>query len=181
MINEDSDIDLNLAPPPRKDKFIKPYPTVNVAMTYQNFGSAWLCVLRGKTEDIELVFNGLFNFGATNGDIQYFDHSKTVATFWSTEESLQRFFYNVSVFSGVTRYRGKAVNQAEANKKIEYIRDHCHEPFMDFDNVFAPDVYGVGSIKAENPDNDFKDKVLGHAFKDNTNFKTNEKLLTSEV
>lgn len=178
MLNEDSDIDLSLTATVRLPRFIKPYPSVNVTMTYQNFGSAWLCILRGKTEDIELVFNGLYNFGATNGDVQYFDHAKTVATFWSTEEQLQRFFYNVAVFSGVTRYRGKVVNQAHANERIEYIRANCHEPFMDFANVFEPDVYGVGSIKAANPDDDFKDKVLGHAFKDKSNDK---KLLTADI
>ena len=170
---EDNDIDLTLALQPRVEKFIRPYPTLDVRMTYQNFGSMWLCILRGRTEDIELVGNGLFNFMATNGEISFIDGSKTMATFWTKEEKLQRFFYNVSVFSGNTRWRGKRVNNDEANKRIAYLHANAHENFMNFDEVhFAPDTYSVGKISAERPDNDFKDRVLVHAHSDKTEKQT---------
>ena len=140
------------------------YANINVTLTYQNFGSAWLGILRGAKEDIELVFNGLFNFGATNGELHYYDHNETLALFWSSEEDLQRFFYNVRVYSGSTRYLGKEKNLLAAAERMEQLKENCQESFMNFSQKFQPDVYSVGTISAERPDNDFKDHVLTHAF-----------------
>lgn len=147
------------------------YPTIDVDITYQNFGSTWLCILRGATENIDLVFNGLYNLQATNGDYQFFDHTKTVATFWSDSKALRRFFFNqkfLPVTSGKSKGEGKLVRRCMryAQERVAELRDNSHEVFLDFENKFEPTVHSVGKVTAERPDSDFKDCVLSNAFKD---------------
>lgn len=169
---EDGDIDLNLARK-RPDRFLRVYPKLDVNLTYQNFGSTRLCVLRGSSENIELVFNGLYNYGATNGDYQFYDHADTVAIFWTNEEALTRCLYRMAALSPQTNWQGKARNKAIAKGRIAYLREHCHEPFMDFANMFIAEAHGTGSITAERPDMDMKDAILAHAFTDAPDKKVN--------
>lgn len=151
---------------------MKVYPNVNVSLTYQNFGSSFLCVLRGTTEDIESVFNGLYNFGATNGGLDYYDHSKTVAVFWTDYRALRKFFFDrrfiahfpldeKPVLSNVRPY------MQEALKYMGELADN-HEFFMRFADDYMPDVHNVGKVSAERPDNDMKDAIIGHAYRDRT-------------
>jgi hypothetical protein len=72
---------------------MKLYNNLLVTITYQNFGSTWTLILRGKTEDIELAANGLYNLGATNGDCEFYDHAQTVGIVWTDEISLRQFFF----------------------------------------------------------------------------------------
>jgi hypothetical protein len=148
---------------------MKVYPNLDVRLTYQNFGSTWHCILRGSTEEIDLAFNGLYNLGATNGDYQFFDHAKTVATFWSDRKSLRRFFFNqvfMPVCAGNAPNQGRLIRRAmkEAQRRMAELREDGHEFFTDYGNQFAPTVHGVGKVSAERPDSDFKDSVLNHAF-----------------
>jgi hypothetical protein len=149
---------------------MKVYPSLDVDLTYQNFGSTWLCILRGKTEDIDLVFNGLYNLGATNGDYQFFDHAKTVATFWSDRKGLLRFLFNQAFLpircgnKGVGKIVRRCMRQAQ--KRILELRTTGHEVFLDFENKFELTVHGIGKVTAERPDSDFKDAVMSNAFKD---------------
>jgi hypothetical protein len=149
------------------------YSNIPVELTYQNFGSTWLCVLRGKSEDIDLVFNGLFNLCASNGDYQFFDHTQTVAVFWSDRKNMLRFFFNQFFgprcnpeFTSLWKGQGKLVREAMryAKSKVQDLRDNCHEQFVDFTNTFLPQIHAMGQISAERPDSDFKDAVLTHAF-----------------
>ena len=154
---------------PKAPRGILPYQTIDVTLTYQNFGSTWLCILRGKTEDIDLVFNGLFNFRATNGEYQFHDHVQTVAVFWSDRRALRRFFFNRYFFSrsvgGATRQLVRE-SMKYSHNQIQALRDNGHEFFMDFSKQFMPQVHAMGTISAERPDADFKDAVLDYAFKD---------------
>ena len=43
-------------------KGIRVYEHINVDLTYQNFGSSYLFILRGSAACIDLVFNGLYKF-----------------------------------------------------------------------------------------------------------------------
>ena len=151
------------------------YPSVDVRLTYQNFGSTWLCILRGSSENIDLVFNGLYNWKGTNGDYQFHDHVQTVAVFWSDRRALRRFFFNryfVPRSDGGKRKRctnqGRLIRNAMryAHSQIQALRDNGHEFFMDHSRQYMPQVHGMGQINAERPDSDFKDSVLGYAFAD---------------
>lgn len=149
----------------RQTKGLFLYPGVNVKMTYQNFGSTWLGILRGSTENIESVFNGLYNLGATGGKLSFCDHQQTIANFWTSEQELRKFFYNrkaLRIHRDTTRQQA----QEYAKEQMEALRGNCHECFMDFETSDEIQEYSMGTTKAENPDADFKDTVLANAFKD---------------
>jgi hypothetical protein len=92
---------------------MKLYANLDVNLTYQNYGSTWALTLRGKTEHIEQAVHGLFNWGATNGDCEYYDHTQTVAVIWTDEPSMRRFFYLQAI--------RKMVGE------IDYVRTHTAE------------------------------------------------------
>jgi hypothetical protein len=149
---------------------MKIYPEIDVELTYQNFGSAWLGVLRGSTDNIETVFNGLFNLCATNGERQFQDHLQCVAVFWSDRRAMRRFFFN--------RYYMPRYHPEPDVRNVRLVRDAMryalqslkqlaqgnHEAFLDFSKCYVPEVYGTGTISAERPDSDMKDAILSHAF-----------------
>lgn len=143
-------------------------------MSFQNFGSSWLMILRGATEEIELAFNGLFNFCATNGELTYCDHLQTVATFWSSEEAMDKFFFekcfNYRCLNSLDKgVRGGSANAADtfAIEQMAELREETEE-FLNFQNSFMPATYSLGKVTAESPDSDMKDAILAHAMKDKT-------------
>lgn len=158
--------------PKSKKHTMRVYQNVPVTLTYQNFGSTWLGILRGSTQDIEAVANGLFNLKATNGDCQFFDHAETVGMFWTDRRAMRRFFFNqyfLKRCDGNGAWsNGKLARYAMryAKSKIEELRKYCHESFMDFSIMFQPVEHGLGRISDERPDSDFKDAVLSFAFRD---------------
>jgi hypothetical protein len=150
---------------------MKLYPTVDVDFNYQNFGSAWLGILRGATENIELVFNGLYNLCATNGTHQFQDHLQCVSIFWTDKRAMRRFFFNRYYLPRFTsRFdvnNGKLVRQAmrHAHEQLAILSQDSHETYLRF-NRSMPETYSSGTICAERPDNDMKDAILANAFKE---------------
>jgi len=151
-----------------RERGLRLYPNVDVVLTYQNFGSSWLGILRGSSDNIELVFNGLFNLCATNGDVSYQDHAKCVAVFWSDRRGMRRFFFNQHFLPrfklGESNGQLKRQAMRYAHTQLEALTNFGHESFMDFDNQFTLEPYSCGSITAERPDEDMKDAILAHAF-----------------
>lgn len=167
MIDTENDLKADIVMPPAPIRALRIYPHVDVTLTYQNFGSAWLCILRGKTEDIHQVFNAFWNFGATNGEYQFFDHAQTVATFWSDADSLAQCFYRMIQFSAKHQSDGRKANLQLAQACMNTLRGNCHEAFLDFDSmIFMGEVYATGTISAERPDDSFKDAVIIQGHKD---------------
>ena len=164
MLNDNLETDI-------PQKGIRPYAQLDVVLTYQNFGSTWLGILRGSSENIELVFNGLYNLGATNGDYQFYDGAQTVAIFWTDKKSMRHSLVN-SYFSRMsTQKRGNPRSLIRlvknyGRKQLAALRQHGHEAFMNFANKYEAQCHGVGTIRAERPDADFKDSVMAHAFSD---------------
>jgi hypothetical protein len=152
---------------------MKLYPSkLNVNLSYQNCGSKWLVILSGETEkDIEMAFNGLFNFCATNGKLTFTNHLKTLAYFWSSEEKMRRYFrLHCEMF--LDRYRAHTYAQ-EKIKELE----SSSQTFFNYDKQEFVDTYDVGTSRAERPDADFRDKVLTYALKDKSDVKQVEKEL----
>ena len=137
------------------------YNTLDVSLTFQNCGTVWLMVLRGSQEQIELAFNGLFNFNATSGKLEYVDHTKTVATFWSNSERMYKYFFNRHYL------KFDSIKHADyyAAMQMAELQKHSHT-FMDFHRVTFVDDFNISSASAEKPDTDFKDAVLLHAHED---------------
>lgn len=152
---------------------MKVYPNLTVELTYQNFGSTWLCILRGNAEEITYTFNGLFNLQATNGDYQFEDSDQNLAVFWSSEKGMHRFFSNYYLQpreeNAVTpQEKQNLLHEAAkfADAKMLELRNGNHEKYLDFkpdDEIYY---HSVGKVKAERPDDDFRDAVLNHAFTD---------------
>lgn len=140
---------------------------MDVSLNFQNFGSAWLGVLRGIPAHIELVCNGLFNLRGTNGRVEYHSEDKTIATFWTSENAMRRFFYNQHY---LPREMGnhelpilREESQLFAEAQLAEMLNH-HEEFMTLESSAPAVTFGNGTITAERPDNDMKDAILSHAF-----------------
>jgi hypothetical protein len=150
---------------------MKLYHNLDVQLSYQNFGSAWLCILRGPTEQIGLAFNGLFNLCATNGEMEFQDHLEMVATFWTDRRAMRRFFFNQYFMPRCMGNRGRGQGRLarmamrHAWTKLDSMSG-CHEQYLDFANQWMPETYGNGCISAERPDADMKDAILSNAFKE---------------
>jgi hypothetical protein len=132
---------------------MKIYETLSVELSYQNIGSTWLMILRGPTKEIELTFNGLFNFCATGGELTYQNEAKTLATFWSSKEKMRKFFINRLSFSDTNSQKSKVI--LAADQKVKDLQQN-QEIFKTFssNNICS---YSKGTIQAERPDDDFKD------------------------
>ncbi len=148
---------------------MKIYQSVPVTLSYQNFGSAWLGILRGTTEAIESVFNGLYNLRATNGEQEFHDHTKCLSTFWTSPRAMRRFFFNryyLPRTEGEGR-EGQLIRAAmrHAHEQLAEMRKH-HEGFMTFETKYGPETFGSGTITAERPDHDMKDAIIFHAYTD---------------
>jgi hypothetical protein len=146
---------------------MKLYPSIGVGLTFQSCGSGWLGILRGPTEQIELAFNGLYNLRGTNGKLEYQDHLRMVATFWTNERNMRRFFFNYFYLprSASRHGEGRLIRNAMryAQKSLMQVKEEF-ESFMRFASGNVPECYLFGSITAERPDTDFKSAVLEHAF-----------------
>lgn len=150
---------------------MKPYPQVNVELTYRNYGTSWMCILRGATDNVEQVFNGLYNYCATHGnlDIQDSDDVDVVGIFWTDRNAMRRFFFNRYF---MPRCNGNGKGQLTLAKqamrfaygqlelvKVSHEKGHTASRYM-------PDIFSVGVICAERPDSDMKDAILANAFKE---------------
>lgn len=146
---------------------MKLYQNLDVTLTYQNFGSSWLGILRGPTENIKLAFNGLFNLCATNGEIDFQDHLQLLATFWSNRKAMRRYFFNRFYLSRVTGERGQGalirLAMRYALTQLLELNANSHEVFMNFETQYVADSYGSGTINAEKPDYSIQDSILLHA------------------
>lgn len=168
MAKESIETEFQYIPPVRH--YLNIYKGLDVKLTYQNSGSAWLIILRGKTEDIELAFNGLYNLSATNGKLVYEDHMQLVATFWSDEKAMRKFFFNLYFLprcsTGNVEQDGAYAPSVEfSNQQMALLKADCHEVFRKFSSTFECETHTLSKVSAEKPDNDMKDAILQHAFR----------------
>jgi hypothetical protein len=146
---------------------MKLFSTLDVELRYQNFGSTWVGILRGRTEQIEQAFLSLWNLRATSGELEFYNHSQTVGVFWTDEKSMRRYFFNREYLKCRAQERGFIRwCLAQAHVKLDELRGAAHESFMDFSEHFETDDFSVGKVTAEKPDADMKDQILAHAFSD---------------
>jgi hypothetical protein len=156
-----------------KQTIMRVYPDIDVELTYQNFGSSWLVILRGSTENIERVFLGLWNLGATQGELEYKDHLQTVARFWSDEKNMRRFFMNqIDIPLCTVPHKKKETDRVYktacivADAKMKVLRETSHEFFLNHRLTSPGDVYDMGVVCAEKPDVDMKDAIINNAYRD---------------
>jgi hypothetical protein len=160
---------------------MKIYETLNVTVKLQTNGSAWLVVLEGPTEEIELTFNGLSNLGGVGGRtrLEYADGDKTLASCWTTEEQMYHFWYMRAVLK--SQSDNDCLFHAYAKRKMAQLRRNLivHAKIGNFQATWDNDhdACCMGLTVAEKPDNDFRDAVLEHSFKCRESVKQVEKAL----
>lgn len=149
---------------------MKIHKTLSVDFGIQNFGTAWLGILRGPTEQIELAFNGFYNYRATEGKLEYQDGCQTIATFWTSKKKMRRYFINryyIPAFD-VDNRKSAAKTAWEARRwAIEQMSllSNSQEAFINYNKQIEPDTYSCGIISAEKPDLSLKEYLVLESFK----------------
>ena len=122
----------------------------------QNLGAHWVIGIKGKQDEIEQFHNRVYNWGGTNGELQWM--SNDFAYFWITLEKLERVMFKY-VMNGITdklgkKFRGaKGGLKAVAMNRIKNTIDNIPtENFVRTAQV--EDIYNLGTISAEKLDTD---------------------------
>lgn len=167
-----------LVPKPVVVKGIQLHPSLCVMFTYQNFGSAWLGILRGVMPTmINRTFDSLFNLRGANGELEFENACETIATFWTNRRSMRRYFFNRYFLPRCSgkKGQGRVIRSAMryARAKLDDIKAH-QETFIEYEKAPNYDVtpFVSGRISAERPDADMKDAILAHAFADKSGAKS---------
>ena len=122
----------------------------------QNLGAQWVIGIKGNKDEIEQFHNRVYNWGGTNGELQWM--SNDFAYFWITLEKLERVMFKY-VMNGITdklgkKFRGaKGGLKAVAMNRIKNTIDNIPtENFVRTAQV--EDIYSLGTISAEKLDTD---------------------------
>ena len=122
----------------------------------QNLGAHWVIGIKGNKDEIEQFHNRIYNWGGTNGELQWM--SNDFAYFWITLEKLERvmFKYVMNSLSDKLgkKFRGaKGGLKAVAMNRIKNTIDNIPtENFVRTAQV--EDIYNLGTISAEKLDTD---------------------------
>lgn len=122
----------------------------------QNLGAHWVIGIKGSKDRIEQFHNRVYNWGGTNGELQWM--SNDFAYFWITLEKLERVMFKY-VMNGVTDKLGKKFIGAKgglkgvvSNRVKNTIDNIPTETFVRTAQV--EDIYSLGTISAEKLDTD---------------------------
>ena len=122
----------------------------------QNLGAHWVIGIKGKQDEIEQFHNRVYNWGGTNGELQWM--SNDFAYFWITLEKLERVMFKY-VMNGITDKLGKKFRGAKGGLKevaMNRIRNTIDSiPTENFVRTAqVEDIYSLGIISAEKLDTD---------------------------
>lgn len=157
----------------------------NTNLTLQNFGSAYLLILRGTTKDIKEGFNSFFNWGgvSSNATIDLTENpNESIGVFWSNERALIRYWLNryliahperneKTIFAVELNERGEPNYEILDGDAMEFIANQIaemrsnSEKFMTFTKSYVPAEHGIGRISAERPDHSFLEAAHVHVTK----------------
>ena len=122
----------------------------------QNLGAHWVIGIKGNKDEIEQFHNRVYNWGGTNGELQWM--SNDFAYFWITLEKLERvmFKYVMSSLSdklGKKFIGAKGGLKAVAMNRVKNTIDNIpSEHFVKTAQV--QDFYSIGEVSAEKLDTD---------------------------
>ena len=122
----------------------------------QNLGAHWVIGIKGKQDEIEQFHNRVYNWGGTNGELQWM--SNDFAYFWITLEKLERVMFKY-VMSSLSDKLGKKFIGAKGGLKAVVMNrvkntinnipvEHFHK------TAESQDFYSLGTISAEKLDTD---------------------------
>ena len=136
---------------------MKVYQSLDVEVSFQSCLPKWIVILKGKEQDIELAFNGFFNFCAANGELNWRDGSaRSVATFYSSPRKMEKFFY----LRELLKTDQEDHSRAYAKEQME-IFEQSKTTFIRFGiSLDSTEGYSIGTAAAEKPDYDGKDLAI---------------------
>ena len=122
----------------------------------QNLGAHWVIGIKGKQDEIEQFHNRVYNWGGTNGELQWM--SNDFAYFWITLEKLERVMFQF-VMNSLSDKLGKKFRGAKGglkavvmNRVMNTIKNIPSEHFVKTAQV--QDFYSIGQVSAEKLDHD---------------------------
>lgn len=122
-----------------------------VELLYRNCGTNWAVFIRGAADDVEREFYGMYNHGATDGEIQW--QTPENAYFWTTREKLAKCLTNRALFwllnNDPTMEDDEDELLPEAKKMAEALMNDMVQQsnLMTFGNTY--DTYELGEVSAE--------------------------------
>ena len=122
----------------------------------QNLGAHWVIGVKGKKDEIEQFHNRVYNWGGTNGELQWM--SESFAYFWITLEKLERVMFKY-VMNSMSDKLGKkfigakgGLKQVVMNRVMNTINNIPVENFVRTAQI--QDFYSIGEVSAEKLDTD---------------------------
>ena len=122
----------------------------------QNLGAHWVIGIKGNKDEIEQFHNRVYNWGGTNGELQWM--SESFAYFWMTLEKLERVMFKY-VMSSLSDKLGKKFVGAKGglkavvmNRVMNTINNIPSEHFVKTAQI--QDFYSIGQVSAEKLDTD---------------------------
>jgi hypothetical protein len=122
----------------------------------QNLGAHWVIGIKGNKDEIEQFHNRVYNWGGTNGELQWM--SNDFAYFWITLEKLERVMFKY-VMNSITDKLGKkfrgakgGLKQVVMNRVMNTINNIPSEHFVKTAQI--QDFYSIGQVSAEKLDHD---------------------------
>jgi hypothetical protein len=122
----------------------------------QNLGAHWVIGIKGNKDEIEQFHNRVYNWGGTNGELQWM--SNDFAYFWITLEKLERVMFKY-VMSSLSDKLGKKFIGAKGglkavvmNRVMNTINNIPSEHFVKTAQI--QDFYSIGQVSAEKLDHD---------------------------
>jgi len=122
----------------------------------QNLGAHWVIGIKGSKDEIEQFHNRVYNWGGTNGELQWM--SESFAYFWITLEKLERVMFKY-VMNSLSDKLGKkfigakgGLKQVALNRVTNTIKSIPVESFVKTAQV--QDFYSIGQVTAERLDED---------------------------
>ena len=122
----------------------------------QNLGAHWVIGIKGNKDEIEQFHNRFYNWGGTNGELQWM--SNDFAYFWITLKKLERVMFKY-VMSSLSDKLGKKFVGAKGglkavvmNRVMNTINNIPSEHFVKTAQI--QDFYSIGQVSAEKLDTD---------------------------
>ena len=122
----------------------------------QNLGANWVIGIKGNKDEIEQYHNRVYNWGGTNGELQWM--ANDFAYFWITLEKLERVMFKY-VMNGITDKLGKKFRGAKGGLKavvMNRVRNTISKiPVENFVRTAQVEpIYSLGQVSAEKLDTD---------------------------
>lgn len=122
----------------------------------QNLGANWVIGIKGSKDRIEQFHNRVYNWGGTNGELQWM--ANDFAYFWITLEKLERVMFKY-IMNGMTDKLGKkfqgrkgGMKEIVMNRVRNTISKIAVENFVRTAQIEP--TYSLGQVSAEKLDHD---------------------------